>query len=747
MRRRTAHAAAAIAGGGALLLWPAFLNGYPLVFSDTGAFLAQTAAAAPGLGQAGGLRAAAARLPLAPLACGPRRRRRRCSCPGCCGAPGGCSGGGPRPGARTCCWWPRSAPCTAAPWFASLLMPDALAPALVLAVALLGWGDPRPWERAGLLLVVALAAAAHLAHLPLLGRAAPGAGGGAAVAGPARRRGGAGSRRWRWWSRPTRRSRAGPPFRPMARSSPWRGWSRTGRRRARSRRGARRRAGTSAAGPGGCRRTPTSSCGRRTDRSGRRGRMGRVAARADRPGAGSRGHPARDAGARAVGRAARRRREHRPATARGAHRRHAGAGAPRGQRVARALARSFPAAERRRFAASLQFRGALPAVAAPFLLAAPARAAGGRARAAADVPARVAGRRRARCSASCSASAVGVLANAAVLGRAQRTARPLRRAHGVAAAAGRAAGVARPSRRGSPPRADGRRSRMPGAPRRDPGLRPGRRAAGLRHLRRSAGLVKGVAGFGLPTLGIGLLVLSRPLPEAMALMLLPTIATNVWQAVAGGALRATLRRLRWFLLAAAAGTLLAAGNISKANAAVLTGLLGALLVVSSSLALLGPRWPVPSPDAGAVALAGDGRYLRRAGGADRQLHHPGRALAGGAAAAAGRVRAGLRPRRGGGDGLPRGGAGRARTAAAGAGPRLRCGAPADLRAAWRSGAGCAGACRKRGSGRWCSAPCWCWAPTWRRGPSARNRAPPGAECGQNRKPKFARTPERFSPNR
>jgi len=108
------------------------------------------------------------------------------------------------------------------------------------------------------------------------------------------------------------------------------------------------------------------------------------------------------------------------------------------------------------------------------------------------------------------------------------------------------------------------------------------------------GLVKGVAGFGLPTLGLGLLVLSRPLPEAMALMLLPTIATNVWQAVAGGALRATLRRLRWFLLAAAAGTLLAAGNISRADAAALTGLLGALLVVSSSLALLGPRWPVPS---------------------------------------------------------------------------------------------------------------------------------------------------------
>jgi hypothetical protein len=38
---------------------------------------------------------------------------------------------------------------------------------------------------------------------------------------------------------------------------------------------------------------------------------------------------------------------------------------------------------------------------------------------------------------------------------------------------------------------------------------------------------------------------------------------------------------------------LAAGNISKADAAALTGLLGAMLVLSSSLALFGPRWPRP----------------------------------------------------------------------------------------------------------------------------------------------------------
>ncbi len=110
-----------------------------------------------------------------------------------------------------------------------------------------------------------------------------------------------------------------------------------------------------------------------------------------------------------------------------------------------------------------------------------------------------------------------------------------------------------------------------------------------------AGLVKGIAGFGLPTIVLGLLALTRSLPEAMALVLLPAFAANVWQAFSGGALRSVLRRLWSFIAAAAFGTWLAAGAMAKADATLLSGLLGVLLVVSSTLALLGPEWPRPSP--------------------------------------------------------------------------------------------------------------------------------------------------------
>ncbi len=122
-----------------------------------------------------------------------------------------------------------------------------------------------------------------------------------------------------------------------------------------------------------------------------------------------------------------------------------------------------------------------------------------------------------------------------------------------------------------------------------------------------AGFVKGLVGFGLPTIALALLTATIGFREAVALMLLPSVVTNFWQAVAGGALRAILGRL-WPLLAVAClGIWIGAGLSAETDTAVLTVLLGTVLCLYASLSLATPQVPPPgdkerwlSPSVGAV---------------------------------------------------------------------------------------------------------------------------------------------------
>ena len=57
-----------------------------------------------------------------------------------------------------------------------------------------------------------------------------------------------------------------------------------------------------------------------------------------------------------------------------------------------------------------------------------------------------------------------------------------------------------------------------------------------------AGVVKGVIGLGLPTISMGLLAVLMPPAEAAALLIVPSLATNVWQMLAGPNLRRLWRR-------------------------------------------------------------------------------------------------------------------------------------------------------------------------------------------------------------
>lgn len=118
-----------------------------------------------------------------------------------------------------------------------------------------------------------------------------------------------------------------------------------------------------------------------------------------------------------------------------------------------------------------------------------------------------------------------------------------------------------------------------------------------------AGLVKGVVGLGLPTVALGLLTATLGLVDAMALMLLPSLVTNIWQGFGGRAAAAMLKRL-WALLAMiCVGVWIGAGVLARSDATVLAGVLGLLLCAYAVAGLTTPPWKPPGRHEGWLSPA------------------------------------------------------------------------------------------------------------------------------------------------
>jgi hypothetical protein len=108
-----------------------------------------------------------------------------------------------------------------------------------------------------------------------------------------------------------------------------------------------------------------------------------------------------------------------------------------------------------------------------------------------------------------------------------------------------------------------------------------------------AGLVKGAIGLGLPTVAMGLLGLVMPPVEAAALLLVPSLVTNVWQLFTGPRFGALLRRLWSMMLGVIAGTLAGSGVIASHAAHSATAGLGAALLLYGVVGLTKPTLRVP----------------------------------------------------------------------------------------------------------------------------------------------------------
>ena len=118
-----------------------------------------------------------------------------------------------------------------------------------------------------------------------------------------------------------------------------------------------------------------------------------------------------------------------------------------------------------------------------------------------------------------------------------------------------------------------------------------------------AGLVKGVIGMGLPTVAMGLLAVVLPPAEAAALLVIPSLVTNVWQLLAGPSFGALARRLWPMMAGVMAGTIAGTGVLAGNQAGLASVGLGIALAVYAVVGLAGfkmvvatrhERWLGPS---------------------------------------------------------------------------------------------------------------------------------------------------------
>src|SRR6266436_5087698 len=100
-----------------------------------------------------------------------------------------------------------------------------------------------------------------------------------------------------------------------------------------------------------------------------------------------------------------------------------------------------------------------------------------------------------------------------------------------------------------------------------------------------AGFIKGVLGLGLPTVSMGLLAVTMPPGQAIAIVIVPAIVTNIWQTFGGLYLRDIMRRLWPLMVGTVIGIWLNAGLLTGPYAPYGTVVLGTLLVVYAIVSL------------------------------------------------------------------------------------------------------------------------------------------------------------------
>ena len=114
-----------------------------------------------------------------------------------------------------------------------------------------------------------------------------------------------------------------------------------------------------------------------------------------------------------------------------------------------------------------------------------------------------------------------------------------------------------------------------------------------------AGFVKGVVGFGFPVITLIILTLTIGLLDALAIIVIPTIVTNVWQGLSGPYLKDIARRMGLYILVSATFIWLTSAYLTVVDIRWPTAMLGGVLFIFALSRLLNvrlsvsPRWERP----------------------------------------------------------------------------------------------------------------------------------------------------------
>jgi uncharacterized membrane protein YfcA len=114
-----------------------------------------------------------------------------------------------------------------------------------------------------------------------------------------------------------------------------------------------------------------------------------------------------------------------------------------------------------------------------------------------------------------------------------------------------------------------------------------------------AGFVKGVVGFGFPVITLIILTLTIGLLDALAIIVIPTIVTNVWQGLSGPYLIDIARRMGLYILVSATFIWLTSAYLTVVDIRWPTAMLGGVLFIFALSRLLNvrlsvsPRWERP----------------------------------------------------------------------------------------------------------------------------------------------------------